>query len=174
MAFSLLNRFRSQPDPRDALRPLYLALIAAAREPHWYLDGQVPDTNDGRFSMLTLMVSLALLRLEALGEDANAQTALLTELFVEDMEGQIREMGIGDVVVGKYIGKMMSVLGGQLGAYRDALAQDGDLALALTRNLYAGVDFDASALSHSEASVRARAAGLERRSLAHLIAGDIG
>lgn len=174
MAFSLLNRFRRQADPREALRPLYLALIEAAREPHWYLVGKVADTKDGRFSMLTLMVSLALLRLETLGETANAQTTLLTELFVEDMEGQIRELGIGDVVVGKHLGKMVSVLGGQLGAYRNGLGEGGDLEGALRRNLHVTGEADASALAHVVAAVRARAVALDSRSFAQMIAGDIG
>jgi cytochrome b pre-mRNA-processing protein 3 len=173
MAFSLLNRFRRKADPRDALRPLYLALIAEARMPHWYLAGAVPDTNDGRFSMLSLAVSLGLLRLEVLGDDANATTALLTELFVEDMEGQIREMGLGDVVIGKHVGQMMSALGGQLGAYRVALAGGGDLAAALQRNLYGG-DPDATALAHSEAAVRATVTRLAGRTLDQMLAGDLG
>lgn len=174
MAFSLLNRFRRRADPRDALRPLYLSLITAAREPHWYLDGEVPDTNEGRFGMVSLMVSLALLRLEAMGDDANSQTAFLTELFVEDMEGQIREMGIGDVVVGKHIGKMMSLLGGQLGAYREALAPGGDLAAALLRNLYAAGEPSETALAHSVSATKDRVARFAGHDLTALMAGDIG
>jgi cytochrome b pre-mRNA-processing protein 3 len=173
MAFALLNRLRRRPDPRDVLRPLYLALIAAARQPHWYLAGKVPDTNDGRFSMLSLLMSLGLLRLEKLGDGANAQAALLTELFVEDMEGQIREMGIGDVVIGKHVGKMMSALGGQLGAYRAALMPGGDLAAALGRNLYAGTEPDPAALAHSATEVKALTTRLDTATLAALMAGDV-
>jgi cytochrome b pre-mRNA-processing protein 3 len=58
--------------------------------------------------------------------------ALLTELFVEDMDGQLRESGVGDVVVGKHIGKLMAVLGGRLGALRAALAA-GDAELVEAR-----------------------------------------
>jgi cytochrome b pre-mRNA-processing protein 3 len=56
--------------------------------------------------------------------------ALLTELFVTDMDGQLRESGVGDMVVGKHIGRLMSVLGGRLGAYREALASDDPAVLA--------------------------------------------
>jgi cytochrome b pre-mRNA-processing protein 3 len=59
----------------------------------------------------------------------------LTELFVTDMDGQLRESGVGDLVVGKHIGRLMSVLGGRLGAYRAALAGQEDLGAALERNL---------------------------------------
>ena len=66
--------------------------------------------------------------------------ALLTELFVTDMDAQLRESGVGDVVVGKHIGRLMGALGGRLGALREALAVDrpaGDAALekALARNI---------------------------------------
>ncbi|HNJ48549.1 MAG TPA: ubiquinol-cytochrome C chaperone family protein, partial [Novosphingobium sp.] len=47
--------------------------------------------------------------------------------FVTDMDGQLRESGVGDLVVGKHIGKLMGALGGRLDAYRAALA-DADLA----------------------------------------------
>ena len=62
----------------------------------------------------------------------------LTELFVDDMDGQLRQEGVGDVVVGKHIGKLMSVLGGRLGAYRSALQDVSNptaLADAAARNL---------------------------------------
>jgi cytochrome b pre-mRNA-processing protein 3 len=65
------------------------------------------------------------------------QTALLTELFVEDMDAQLRETGVGDVVVGKRMGRLMSVLGGRLGAFRVALADTdpAPLEAALERNV---------------------------------------
>ena len=53
----------------------------------------------------------------------------LTELFVEDMDGQLRNTGVGDLSVGKHIGKLMGVLGGRLGSLRDALRED-EAALA--------------------------------------------
>ncbi|MEM9312121.1 MAG: ubiquinol-cytochrome C chaperone family protein, partial [Pseudomonadota bacterium] len=64
-------------------------------------------------------------------------SALLAELFVEDMDGQLREFGVNDVVMGKRMGKLMSVLGGRLGAYRGALvAKDRErLIAAVTRNI---------------------------------------
>jgi cytochrome b pre-mRNA-processing protein 3 len=124
-------------DERDAMAPLYRRAIAVARQPVWYAQGGVPDTLDGRFDMVAAVLSLVLLRLESEGEAGRAPSAHLTELFVEDMDGQLRERGIGDIVVGKHIGRMMGALGGRLGAFRDALA-GGDLNGAIVRNLYRG------------------------------------
>ena len=126
--------------------PLYTAVVARAREPHWYLDGQVPDTVDGRFDMIAAMLGFVVLRLEQDGQGA-AISAVLTERFVDDMDGQLRQIGIGDVVVGKHIGKMMGMLGGRLGAYREGLAGDG-IDAALVRNLYRGEAPEPAALAH--------------------------
>ena len=54
-------------------------------------------------------------------------SALLTEWFVEEMDGQLREQGVGDVVVGKHVGRLMATLGGRIGALRggDRRAPDG-------------------------------------------------
>ncbi len=172
MAFGFLNKLFGGDEPRDAWRPLYAATVAEARLPHWYVEGEVPDTIDGRFDMVTLVLSLVLLRLEALGEDAGPGMALLTEVLVEDMEGQVREIGFGDLVVGKHVGQMMGALGGRLGAYRDGL-HGGDLSAALARNLYRTDAPSAAALDHVEAAVRAVVARLDTLGLATLQAGHV-
>ena len=143
---SLFSRFRrSAPLPAEAL---YDAVVERARRPHWYLDGAVPDTVDGRFDMIAAVLAMVLLRLEQAPEGAETN-AFLAELFVDDMDGQLRQLGIGDVVVGKHIGRMMAMLGGRLGAYRDGLAA-GDLKPALARNLYRGNPPAAASVEHVE------------------------
>jgi cytochrome b pre-mRNA-processing protein 3 len=169
---SLFHRLVGKADPRLALRPLYDAIVAEGRQPHWYVDGGVPDTLDGRFDMIVALLSIVLLRLEQ--ERAAQESAWLTEVFIDDMDGQLRQEGIGDVVVGKHIGKMMSALGGRLSAYRDALAPGGDLRGALLRNLYRGESPSDEALDHVEAGLRARALRVGQCTRARLLAGDIG
>jgi cytochrome b pre-mRNA-processing protein 3 len=136
LPMSLLTRlFKSEPDPREALRPLWHRVVALSRSPELYRDDGVADTVAGRFDMITALLALVLLRLEARGLDQ--ESVLLTELFVEDMDGQLRETGVGDVVVGKRVGRLMGALGGRLGAMREALASATDDALeaALDRNV---------------------------------------
>ena len=129
-----------------ALLALYDAVVEHARAPHWYLAGAVPDTVDGRFDMVAAVLSTVLLRLE--DEPAGAAPAArLAERFVDDMDGQLRQLGIGDIVVGKHIGKMMAMLGGRLGAYREGLA-GGDMDAALARNLYRGDPPAPEAVAH--------------------------
>ena len=152
---------------------LYDAIVATARRPHWYREGRVPDTFDGRFDMVSSVLALALLRFEALGEPARAPSARLTELFVTDMDGQLRQRGIGDLVVGKHIGRMMGQLGGRLTAYRDGLAPGGDLAGAIERNIHRGAEVPAAARTHVEGELRALAAALATRDLATIVGGDL-
>ncbi len=150
---------------------LYGAVVARAREPDWYLAGAVPDTIDGRFGMVATVLAFVLLRLEDEPAAAGA-AARLTERFVADMDGQLRQIGIGDVVVGKHMGQMMQLLGGRLGAYRDGLAA-GELAPALVRNLYGGEAPTGAALDHVNARLTALADALRTTPTAALLAGDL-
>lgn len=156
-------------------RRLYDAVVGVARTPHWYLNGAVPDTIDGRFDMIAVVLSIVLLRLEQ-DPAAAAASARLTEHFIEDMDAQLRQVGIGDVGIGKHVGKMMSMLGGRLGAYRDALAAgapDGALADALVRNLYRGDAPDAASLAYVAAELRRFEADVAATPIATLIAGSL-
>ncbi len=158
-------------EKRDEALPLYNAVVTRARAPHWYRDGAVPDTVDGRFDMIATILALVMLRLEA--EPAGGEPAArLAERFVDDMDGQLREFGIGDIVVGKHIGRMMGMLGGRLGAYRDGLAAN-DIDGALVRNLYRGAPPPAEALAHVRESLMQFHAALEAAPIPNLLAGDL-
>lgn len=168
---ALLSRlFRSKPDPREALRPLWHRVVEISREPQWYSDCGVADTVAGRFDMITAVLSLVLLRLEREG-DRGPECALLAELFVEDMDGQLRESGVGDIVVGKHIGKLMASLGGRLGAYRAGLAEgNASLEDAVTRNVTLTAE---SVPDELAARLRALADGLSERQTKDILAGRI-
>jgi cytochrome b pre-mRNA-processing protein 3 len=119
---SLLARLMGRShDERDGVRPLWHRVVEIAREKEWYATCGVADSVAGRFDMITLILALVLLRMER-EEALITPSVWLTELFVEDMDGQLRQGGVGDLVVGKHIGKLMGTLGGRLGAYRTALA----------------------------------------------------
>ncbi len=167
---SLLQRLFGQPD-RGKAPELYAAIVERARQPHWYVEGAVPDTVDGRFDMIAVVMALVLLRLE--GEPAaTLPSTHLAEVFVHDMDGQLRELGVGDIVVGKHIGKMMGMIGGRLGAYREGLAAE-DLKPALVRNLYRGSAPDAAALAHVEAELMALRATLAATPVTTIIDGEL-
>ena len=133
---SFLSRLLGmEADPRDALRPLWHRTVELARTPDFYSECLVADTVSGRFDMITAVTACVMVRLEA--SDMRAESAHFAELFVEDMEAQMREFGVNDAVVGKRMGKVMSSLGGRLGAYRPALynRDENALAEAVERNV---------------------------------------
>lgn len=167
---SWLGRWLRGGRDDDALAPLYAAVVAEGRAPHWYVEGAVPDSVDGRFDMIAAVLAMALLRLEDGGDAAAA--ARLTERFVDDMDGQLRQIGIGDITVGKHMGRMMGMLGGRIGAYRDGLAV-GDLAPALTRNLYRGTPPDDAAVRHVADGLTALKARLDALPLEAILAGRL-
>jgi cytochrome b pre-mRNA-processing protein 3 len=150
---SLLSRLLGKStDPRADVRPLWHRVVEIAREKAWYAEYGVADTVAGRFDAVTLVLALVMLRMER-DRTLIEPSVHLTELFVDDMDGQLRQSGVGDLVVGKRMGKLMSVLGGRIGALREALPQD-DAALAevLVRNVTLIEDADRLALA---AQVRA-------------------
>lgn len=168
--FSLTRIFGARPDPREARRPLWNAIVAAARAPHWYVEGGVPDTLDGRFDMVSLILALVLHRIDDNPDQALAGVEL-TELFVNDMDGQMRQVGFGDMVVGKQVGRMVGALGGRLGAYRAADGSDA-LKAALVRNLWRGVEPDAAALTHVMTETAKLRATLQAMPVEALVAAD--
>lgn len=132
---SLISRLLGKrSDTREAARPLWRRVVEIAREKSWYAQHGVADTVPGRFDAVTLVMALVMLRMERdkgtrelPGDDTLIEPSVrLTELFVEDMDGQLRQSGVGDLVVGKRMGRLMGVLGGRIGALREALAQDAD------------------------------------------------
>ena len=153
---------------------LYNAVVDAARQPDWYVAGEVPDTMDGRFDMVALVLSLVLMRLETeTGDAAKQLSADLADRFIADMDGSLRQEGIGDQVVGKHIGRMMAALGGRLGAYRDARGDDAAMAEALRRNLWRGEAIADDAVAWVVAESRRLGGRLAALPYATLAAGTI-
>jgi len=132
---SFLQRLLGNND-RDIMRPLWHATVGTSREQEWYSDCHAADSVDGRFDMIALVLALVLIRMEA-SKQLGPKTGLLTELFVADMDRQLRDSGVGDLKVGKTMGQLMEALGGRIGTIREALGSTDDAALAavLQRNM---------------------------------------
>ncbi len=168
---SLLKRLlRPKGDDLSPYRPLWHRVVELSRNPAWYAKVGIADTVAGRFDAITLVLSMVLLRME--GEAALVEPSVrLTELFVDDMDGQLRQSGVGDVVVGKRMGKLMSALGGRLGAYRDALAATDAVLFeqAVARNVTLNEGAESGEVSRM---ARAFHQSLASKDAAAILAGD--
>ena len=161
--------FGTGPDPREEWRDLWHRIVAEARDPDWYRMCGVADSIEGRYDMITLVLTLVMLRLEDAGDQAPA-TARLTELFVEDMEGQLREAGIGDPTVGRKINALMESMNGRIGAYREGLRSEPQVLVeAVRRNVTMAQPDEAEALVQRMAALHAR---LDRTTVEQLRAGE--
>lgn len=134
----ILSLFRKDPlkDPADAL---YAAAAEQARRPEFYLSYGVDDTVEGRFEMAALHVYLLLRRLRDAGKDARKLSRILSDVFFAEMDGGLRELGVGDLSVGRKIRAMAEAFYGRIAAYEAALKEPGEpdrLASALARNVY--------------------------------------
>lgn len=133
---SLFSRAASNPPERA----IYAQIVALARQPWLYRHAGVADTVTGRFDMITLHSFMVLERLAQPAQQAGDLGQRLFDQIFEDMDHNLREMGVGDLSVGKKIQKMTEVFFGACSGYRAALNADEDevaqkLKAALCRNI---------------------------------------
>jgi cytochrome b pre-mRNA-processing protein 3 len=164
-----------RPDPvRDAANSLYLALVAQARLPDFYTDGEVADTVDGRFDMIVLHAFIVLHRLKGGGPVADRTgQALFDEMFM-DMDRSLREMGVGDMGVGRRVRAMGKAFLGRVAAYEAALkGEAGALEAALGRNLYRNTEASEAARTAMAAYIRNQIGALGEQDLEALLKGRV-
>ena len=129
---------------RATARRLYGEVVRQARSPSFYAGGGVPDTVDGRFEMVVLHAWLVIGRLTAGGDEAKRIAQYLFDAMIADMDRSLREMGVGDLGVGRKVKAMAEAYYGRSRAYDSALAAagDADLSGALRRNVFGTVPPD--------------------------------
>jgi cytochrome b pre-mRNA-processing protein 3 len=154
---------------------LYGAAVAAARDPFLYSALQVADTIDGRFDLLCLYVSLLIRRLQREPESGPALAQAVFDAMFGDMDANLREMGVGDLSVGRHVRSMWEALQGRSIAYAGAI-DAGDrpaLEAAIGRNVWRGTAVPASAAVALARLALAEAACLDRQLLTALAAGEV-
>ncbi len=130
---------RSNPHERTGC-VLYARAVAAARDPHLYTAVGAPDTLDGRFDLVALHVCLVIRRLQRQPPPGPALAQAVFDAMFNDMDVALREMGVGDLSVGKKVKVMWEALHGRAIAYGRALDAGDSAALraALARNVWRG------------------------------------
>jgi cytochrome b pre-mRNA-processing protein 3 len=172
----LFGLLRRRPHERAGFE-LYGAAVAAARAPALYLRLGVPDSMTGRFDLVALHVALLIQRLR---EDADPRGPALAQAVFDamfaDMDINLREMGIGDMSIGKRVKRMWEAFHGRALSYAAAMqaADDPALAAALARNVWEGqVDGAAPGPRALAAIATAQAGHLAGQGMAALLAGRV-
>lgn len=130
----LARLFRPKAETAAA-EALYAALIRQARRPELYRELSAPDTNEGRFEVYALHLAVLLRRLRALGAETLSQA--LFERFVQGLDDGLREIGVGDLSVGKKMRKLGEQLFGRLKGYDAALdGEGGELEALVGRTVF--------------------------------------
>jgi len=153
---------------KDAAYVLFTKIVAQARRPEFYSDWKVADTLDGRFDLIILHVALVVDRLER--REDNKQMALLTrylqEVLFDNMDMSLRELGVGDMSVGKKVKVMAEAYYGRAAAYAKAIRSDKmieDLKIVLARNIYREQVPEAAIVDHFASYVVAQVKCLEKQ-----------
>ncbi|MDQ2803931.1 MAG: ubiquinol-cytochrome C chaperone [Pseudomonadota bacterium] len=153
---------------------LYAAAVSAARDPFLYVGLGVPDTLDGRFDLVGLFVVLLIERLRRAPLPGSDLAQAVFDAMFNDMDMTLREMGVGDLSVGKKVKVMWEALHGRAAAYAAAIDREDDpaLAAALERNVWRGVTPPAGSAAALARLVFAERAYLADQSLEALAAGQ--
>ena len=177
--FHLINRIIAPR--RHHTDSLYQKIITQARLPIFYQHYGVADTGDGRFDSLALHMILVLdiLTKKNIDNDNLAEVKKieriskeLIEVMVEDLDHNFREMGVGDLAVGKRIKGMLKGFYGRMKSYQAGFQDETLLKQSLTRNLYRKIDIDSNSLDIMSGYIIKQCAHLQNCDIQNICAGD--
>lgn len=152
---------------------LYGSAVAAARDPYLYTALAVPDTLDGRFDAIGVYVYLTIRRLSAEPEPGPALAQAVFDAMFLDMDTNLREMGVGDMSVGKRNRAMWEAFHGRSAAYAAAWDDPAALASALARNLWRGAAPPDGAAPAFARIAKAQARHLDSQDMNAMLTGKI-
>ena len=133
------NQFSKPRAPlRGTIEVIYGMIVTQAREPSFYRAFGVSDTVNGRFDLLVLHLWMVLRRFRSVHGAADVSQALF-DRFCEDMDANLREMGVGDLTVPKRMQAFGEAFYGRAAAYDAAFAAGREqLAQAVCKNVLNG------------------------------------
>ena len=133
---NIISKFKfltKRPDTKN----LYSEIVRQARQLEFYQTLGVPDTTNGRFDLIALHAFIVMKRLKSIGEIGETLSQSLFDCMFSDIDTNLREMGLGDISVGKKVKGLASAYYGRVKAYEDGLLRvDKSLEAAFERNLY--------------------------------------
>ena len=164
---------------REAARRLYMAAVRQARQPILYTEGGVADTLDGRFDLIVLHVVPLMRRLRQCDEAGRQMSQALFDVMFDDMDQSLREMGVGDLRVGKRVKQMARAFYGRAKAYDQAFDRAPGaercraIAEALERNVFNNAPPHAAPVEAMAGYVEMLLDTLDVHSPAALLGGEV-
>jgi cytochrome b pre-mRNA-processing protein 3 len=169
----MFSLFRRNP-LQNAAELAYRRIVEQARQPGFFSANGVPDTLDGRFELICLHAFLLLHRLRREAPPAGQLGQRLFDTMFADFDRSLREMGTGDLSVGREVKRMAQAFFGRIDAYERGLADgDGPLKSALARNLFGTVTANEALLEAMADYIRREAAQLRQQQIAELLTGRV-
>ncbi len=170
----LLDRFREARRASDASNSLYVQAVEQARSPVFFTQYGVPDTVDGRFDLIILHIMLLIRRLRGNGKAAAEMSQSVLNHMFSDMDRNLREMGVGDLSVGKQVKKMAKAFYGRSEVWEEGMdAGRVQLMSAFEETVYRSVEQSHEQVSSLADYTLAIDEVLKAHDTAHLLAGQI-
>ncbi len=148
----IIRRVQRRAEERDIALSLYAASVGQARKQEFYINCGISDTLDGRFDLIVLHVHIVTRNLISTGDKGVRLSNLVFKTMMDDMDMNLREMGVGDLSVGKRVKAMARAFYGRARAYDKAfkieekvgcdleddnkLTSSENLEFVLNRNIY--------------------------------------
>jgi cytochrome b pre-mRNA-processing protein 3 len=121
----------------------YNNIVSLARNKNLYLKGGVPDTLDGRFELIILHCHFFIKRLLKIESDEKLFAQNIIDYMFKDFDRSLREIGVGDLSVGKKIKFMVASFYGRVNVYEEAFNRNKKIIhKALKNNLYGTIAID--------------------------------
>ena len=161
----------------DIAKGLYTRIVEQARKEAFYRSCGVPDSVDGRFESIAVHCFLILYRIKNEDEEGADLAQALFDVMFEDMDDNVREMGVSDVSVGAEVKRMARSLLGRVAVYDSTLEVNGDetgddrLEVALDNNLYGTIKVSKAHLGKMADYIRREIGSLSTQPFSNLLAG---
>lgn len=172
---NFLKKLFSFSHEKETAHKLYRVIVEQARQPVFYQDLGVTDSQEGHFDMITLHVALVMRRLRQNVDISRKLSQALFDYMFADIDMNLREQGIGDMGVLRRVKKMAKAFYGRLESYDGGLMQedDADLIQALHRNLYRERETGQENLAKMATYVRNESAHLDGLDINSLMKGEL-
>lgn len=170
-AKEMTSRLLRRDTERRRIHELYVSIAEAARRPEFYTELGVPDEVESRYDVLSVHVILVLRRFKMERARTAKHAQLLFDVMFRDVDDTLREMGVGDLRVGKKVREYAEAFFGRALAYEKALDGDEPLETALGRNVYG--DEEAPGAKALAVYMREADALLAAQTIDDLIAGNV-